>query len=127
MVHATEGRAVNIDLDIGDIDITYADSTNQSLYQMFSSNYPLSNFNRPELLYVTDGVLGVPLEIDVIVNNLGSVQSGFITFDLLVFHNEYTHFELLNFTSSMTPISGSSSGSMVTEIIDAAEHVPGVV
>lgn len=112
MVHATEGRAVNIDLDIGDIDITYADSTNQSLYQMFSSNYPLSNFNRPELLYVTDGVLGVPLEIDVIVNNLGSVQSGFITFDLLVFHNEYTHFELLNFTSSMTPISGSSSGSI---------------
>ncbi|HIF46307.1 MAG TPA: hypothetical protein EYQ73_05880 [Candidatus Poseidoniales archaeon] len=113
MAQATQGRAVNIDLEVGDIDITYADSTNQSLYQMFSSNYPISNFNRPELLYVTDGVLGVPLEIDIIVNNLGSVQSGFITFDLLILHNEYTHFELLNFTSSMTPISGASAGSIM--------------
>ena len=38
MVTATNGRAVNVDLDVTDISITYPDSTNQSLYQMFSSN-----------------------------------------------------------------------------------------
>ena len=55
---STSGRAVNVDLTVGDISITYQDSTNRSKYQMFSSNYPIVGFNKPQNLYVTDGVLG---------------------------------------------------------------------
>ena len=43
LANAASGRAVNVDLDVKDISITYPDSTNQSLYQMFSSNYQRQN------------------------------------------------------------------------------------
>ena len=112
MTTATTGRAVNIDLDVADISITYPDSTNQSLYQMFSSNYPISSFNKPENLYVTDGVIGVEMNINIVIDNIGTVQSGFIDVVVLVLHNEYTRFELLNDTKTLSPISGSSSGSL---------------
>jgi hypothetical protein len=73
MTTATTGRAVNIDLDVADISIAYPDSTNQSLYQMFSSNYPISSFNKPENLYVTDGVIGVEMNINIVIDNIGMV------------------------------------------------------
>jgi uncharacterized membrane protein len=112
MASATSGRAVNIDLDVSDISITYPDSGNQSLYQMFSSNYPIVNFNKPENLYVTDGVIGVEMNINIVIENLGSVQSGFVDVEVFVLHNEYTRFELLNTSNGISPISGSSSGSV---------------
>ena len=109
---ATLGRAVNIDLSVGDISFSYPDSTNSSLYQMFSSNHPIINFNRPAELYVIDSVLGVEIEIEVTIQNEGTVQSGFVDFSLLILHNEYQHFELHNFSNSMTPINGASSSSI---------------
>tara|TARA_B110000444_G_scaffold190471_1_gene180068 strand:- start:6356 stop:9808 length:3453 start_codon:yes stop_codon:yes gene_type:complete len=112
MVVATSGRAVNIDLDVTDISITYPDSVNQSLYKMFSSNYPIAEFNKPENLYVTDGVVDVEMNINVVIENLGTVQSGFVDIELLVLHNEYARFELLNESRTLSPISGSSSASI---------------
>ena len=112
MVNATTGRAVNIDLGVSDISISYPDSTNQSLYKMFSSNYPIANFDKPENLYVTDGVAGVEININIIVDNIGTVQSGFVDVSIIVLHNEYTRFELLNDSRTISPISGSSSGSV---------------
>ena len=112
MANAATGRAVNIDLDITDISITYPDSANQSLYQMFSSNYPIVSFNKPENLYVTDGVLGVEMNINIVVENLGTIQSGYVDVDVFVLHNEYSRFELLNTTSGLSPIPGSSSASV---------------
>ena len=112
MTSGTSGRAVNVDLDVTDISITYPDSTNQSLYQMFSSNYPIPGFNKPEMLYVTDGVVGVEMNINIVIENLGTVQSGFVDVEILVLHNEYTRFELLNTTRGISPISGSSSASL---------------
>ena len=112
MISATNGRAVNVDLDVTDISITYPDTTNQSLYQMFSSNYPIPGFNKPEMLYVTDGVVGVEMNMNIVIENLGTVQSGFVDVEILVLHNEYTRFELLNTTRGVSPISGSSSASL---------------
>ena len=112
LISATNGRAVNVDLDVTDISITYPDSTNQSLYQMFSSNYPIPGFNKPEMLYVTDGVVGVEMNINIVIENLGTVQSGFVDVEVLVLHNEYTRFELMNTTRGVSPISGSSSASL---------------
>lgn len=109
---AESGRSVNVDLDITDISITYPDNANQSLYQMFSSNYPIAGFNKPEMLYVTDGVVGVESNINLVIENLGTVQSGYVDVTIFVLHNEYSRFELLNTTQGMSPISGSSSASL---------------
>ena len=109
---ADNGRSVNVDLDVVDISITYPDSTNQSLYQMFSSNYPIAGFNKPEMLYVTDGVVGVELNLNIVVENIGSAQSGYVDVDVMVLHNEYARFELLNTTRGLSPIPGSSSSSI---------------
>ena len=109
---ADSGRSVNVDLDITDISITYPDNANQSLYQMFSSNYPIAGFNKPEMLYVTDGVVGVESNINLVIENLGTVQSGYVDVTIFVLHNEYSRFELLNTTQGMSPISGSSSASI---------------
>ena len=110
-VVATSGRASNIDLAVGDISITYTDSTNRSKFQMFSSNYPIIGFNKPQSLYVTDGVLNVEMNINVKIDNIGTVQSGFVDVQFYVLHNEYTRFELLNTTVGISPIPGSSTGS----------------
>ena len=112
MVVATSGRAVNIDLDVTDISITYPDSVNNSLYKMFSSNYPIPEFNKPESLYVTDGVVNVEMNINVVIENLGTAQSGFVDIELLVLHNEYARFELLNESRTLSPIAGTSSASI---------------
>ena len=112
MVVATSGRAVNIDLDVTDISMTYPDSVNNSLYKMFSSNYPIPEFNKPENLYVTDGVVNVEMNINVVIDNLGTAQSGFVDVELLVLHNEYARFELLNESRTLSPISGTSSASI---------------
>ena len=109
---ADNGRSADVDLDVTGISITYPDSANQSLYQMFSSNYPIPGFNKPEMLYVTDGVVGVELNMNIVVENLGSAQSGFIDVEVMVLHNEYTRFELLNTTKGLSPISGGSSSSV---------------
>ena len=112
MVVATSGRAVNIDLDVTDISMTYPDSVNNSLYKMFSSNYPIPEFNKPENLYVTDGVVNVEMNINVVIENLGTAQSGFVDIELLVLHNEYARFELLNESRTLSPIAGTSSASI---------------
>ena len=112
MVVATSGRAVNIDLDVTDISMTYPDSVNNSLYKMFSSNYPIPEFNKPENLYVTDGVVNVEMNINVVIENLGTAQSGFVDVELLVLHNEYARFELLNESRTLSPIAGTSSASI---------------
>ena len=111
-VSADSGRSVNVDLDVVDISISYPDNANRSLYEMFSSNYPIANFNKPESLYVTDGVIGVEMNLNIVVENLGTSQSGFIDIEVIVLHNEYTRFELLNTTRGMSPIAGSSSASI---------------
>ena len=108
-VGATSGRATNIDLAVGDISITYPDTVNRSKYQMFSSNYPILGFNKPQNLYVTDGVLGVDMNINIQIENLGNAQSGFVDVQVYILHNEYTRFELLNYTTGSSPIPGSSN------------------
>ena len=79
---------------------------------MFSSNYPIPEFNKPENLYVTDGVVNVEMNINVVIENLGTAQSGFVDVELLVLHNEYARFELLNESRTLSPIAGTSSASI---------------
>ena len=90
VVSASSGRAINVDLDVTDISMSYPSQSNQTLYQMFSSNYPIPGFDKPEMLYVTDGVVNVEININIVITNLGTAQSGFVDIEVLVLHNEYT-------------------------------------
>ena len=44
---------------------SYSTSADEGKYRMFSSNHPIPGFNRPASLYVIDGVVNVPIELDV--------------------------------------------------------------
>ena len=111
-IPATSGSGVkanNIDLYVEQISMNYPDPANDSLYKMFSSNHPIANFDRPANLYVTDGVVGVESEINVSIGNIGTSVSGSIDVQILILHNEYKRFELLNTTVASNPIQPSSS------------------
>ena len=109
---AASGRA-GVDVYVSDIDITYTNSADESKYRMFSSNYPISGFNRPENLFVVDGVLDVEMTITITASNSGTSDSSTFTAEVVIFHDEYTEFELHNtsFTFPNVPASGSSSTS----------------
>lgn len=109
---AASGRA-GVDVYVSDIDITYTNSADENKYRMFSSNYPISGFNRPENLFVTDGVLGVEMTVSITASNSGTSDSSSFTAEVVIFHDEYTEFELHNtsFTFPNVPASGSSTTS----------------
>ena len=51
-VHEVSPKATGVDLSVTDVDYSYPDLNDRNKYQMFSSNYPIANFNKPESLYV---------------------------------------------------------------------------
>ena len=54
------GRASGVDISVSDVDFSYANTIDEQRYQMFSSNYPISNFNRPASLFVIDSCFAKP-------------------------------------------------------------------
>ena len=68
-------RSTNIDISVTDISFSYTSTVDSDKYKMFSSNYPILNFNRPEQLFVIDAMVNVPIEIQVTVNNFGTSSS----------------------------------------------------
>ena len=67
-------KSTGVDLSVTAISYSYPDSVDRQKYQMFSSNYPIPNFNKPESLFVTDAVIDVPITIQVTVQNPRSYQ-----------------------------------------------------
>ena len=102
-----------VDLRVSDVSISYPNSVNESLYEKFSSNHPIQGFDRPASMYVTDGVVGVEMEINVSVENLGNSDSGILNMSFLILHNEYTRFELLNETINSPIIPAGSSDNVL--------------
>lgn len=105
------GRSTGVDLSVTDISFSYASSTDQAKYQMFSSNHPIANFDRPANLYVVDSVINVPISISFTIQNLGNSNSGSFNVIISIIHNEYTDFELHNETVSVNSIGGGGSTS----------------
>ncbi|MDP6010460.1 MAG: hypothetical protein QF707_01575 [Candidatus Poseidoniaceae archaeon] len=115
VVMETEGASgrAGVDVYVSDIDISYTNSADENKYRMFSSNYPISGFNRPENLFVVDGVLNVDMTISITASNSGTSDSSTFNAEVVIFHDEYTEFEIHNtsFTFPNVPASGSSSTS----------------
>ena len=110
----TSGRSTGVDLTVNSnglqVSVFYPDSTNSSKYRMFSSNYPILSFNRPQSLFVIDAMVNVESQLDVEIENIGTASSGVVTVEVKVFHNEYTYFEIINQVTQINQIAGGASG-----------------
>ena len=111
---AVSARATGVDITITDVSYSYTNESDESKYRMFSSNFPVPGFNKPEMLYVVDAVVNVPIFVEITVENIGSSQSGSVVVNLLQLHNEYSLFELMNTTLQMPVISAGSSNVVST-------------
>ena len=107
---SASGRS-GIDVYISDYEFEYVDSADVNTYKMFSSNYPVSGFNKPETLFITDGVLGADLRISFTISNDGTSDSSAFTANVVILHDEYIEFELLNTTVQVSnvPAQGTST------------------
>ena len=92
-------KATGVDLSVTDVDFSYPNSNDRNKYQMFSSNYPIAGFNKPESLYVVDAVKGVEIESKVFLSNSGTVDATNVEINILIIHNEYLDFNLHNITN----------------------------
>ena len=97
-------KSTGVDLSVSAISYYYPDSVDRQKYQMFSSNYPIPNFNKPESLFVTDAVIDVPITIQVTVQNLGTTNSPAVDLTVVTLHNEYQNFELSNQTNVISSV-----------------------
>ena len=110
LAQATGARSNGVDLSVEGVSFTYSTSTDEGKYRMFSSNHPIPGFNRPASLFVIDGMVDVPIDVDVTVRNTGSLASAVTDVRLLVLHDEYERFEITNLTGPLNSVSASSSG-----------------
>ncbi|HII50331.1 MAG TPA: hypothetical protein HA322_03265, partial [Candidatus Poseidoniaceae archaeon] len=85
----TSAKATGVDLTVTDISYSYPDAVDRSKYQMFSSNTPPINFNRPDSLFVTDAVIDTQIEIQIEISNIGDSNSPNLDLNVLIIHNEY--------------------------------------
>ena len=101
-------KATGVDLTVTDISYSYPDAVDRSKYQMFSSNTPPVNFNRPDSLFVTDAVIDTQIEIQIEISNIGASNSPNLDLNVLIIHNEYQDFEIFNVTNQVNSIRGQS-------------------
>ena len=111
-IHEASGRATGVDVTVSDVSFSYTTAGDEEQYRMFSSNYPVLGFNRPAELYIVDAVVNVPIQVDIMVENLGTASSGTIDVNIKVLHNEYSLFEMINETVQMNSLSGGNSNSV---------------
>ena len=102
-------RATGVDLSVEELSYSYPNSADSEKYRMFSSNYPILNFNRPADLYVVDAVRDVEIQLRVKVANLGNTNSPVVDLNVLILHNEYQDYEIYNSTNQINVIRGQSS------------------
>ena len=105
-------KGTGVDLTVTEVSFSYTTPGDEEQYRMFSSNYPVFGFNRPQSLYVTDAVVDVPIQLEALVENLGTASSGFIDVNIKVLHNEYALFEPVNETLQLSSLAGGESNTV---------------
>ena len=83
--HEVGPKSTGVDLSVTDVDFSYPNSNDRNKYQMFSSNYPIVGFNKPESLYVVDAVKDVEIESKVFLSNIGTVDATNVEINILIF------------------------------------------
>ena len=108
----SSSKATGVDVTVSEVSFSYTTSSDEEQYRMFSSNYPLIGFNRPQTLYVVDAVVNVPILLEALVENKGTASSGTIDVNIQVLHNEYAQFETVNYTLQLSSLAGGNSNSI---------------
>ena len=108
----SSSKATGVDLTVSEVSFSYTTSSDEEQYRMFSSNYPIIGFNRPQTLYVVDAVVNVPILLEALVENKGTASSGTIDVNIKVLHNEYAQFETVNYTLQLSSLAGGNSNSL---------------
>jgi len=106
--HEVNSKATGVDLSVTDVDFTYPNANDRGKYQMFSSNYPIADFNKPETLYVVDAVKDVEIELKVFLSNIGTLDATSVEVNILIIHNEYLDFNLHNITNTIGSVRAQS-------------------
>ncbi len=107
------GRASGIDVYPSGFDLEYTSSSDESKYRLLSSHDPSgAGFSRPVDLYVIDGMLNKSQRISVTISNQGNTASGGFTLRIVVQHNEYEDFEILNTSVNVPSIAASDSATV---------------
>ena len=108
----SSSKATGVDVTVSEVSFSYTTSSDEEQYRMFSSNYPIIGFNRPQTLYVVDAVVNVPILLEALVENKGTASSGTIDVNIKVLHNEYAQFETVNYTLQLSSLAGGNSNSL---------------
>ena len=108
----SSSKATGVDVTVSEVSFSYTTSGDEEQYRMFSSNYPIIGFNRPQTLYVVDAVVNVPIQLQALVENKGTASSGTIDVNIKVLHNEYAQFETVNYTLQLSSLVGGNSNSI---------------
>ena len=105
-----------VDVRVVNATVAYTNFADESLYKMFSSNHPVSGFDRPAELFVIDAMVNTSATLTITVENVGSNPSGVIDINVRLLHNDYTYFELANTTLQMANLAGGGSNTVEVDI-----------
>ena len=106
-----------VDVRVLGATVEYTNSADESKYKMFSSNHPIFGFDRPQELFVIDGMVNVSATLTVTVENLGTNPSGVIDVNVVLLHDEYSYFEISNSTVQMASLAGGTNNTVTVNIV----------
>ena len=113
-MQATQGRA-GPDITPTAAAATYVSTTDHSNHAALSSQDPSSiGMNRPADLWIIDGMLGLPQQIEVTVENQGNSAAGSFNVDVEIIHDEYADFILHSFRGTVNSLAAGSSATVTT-------------
>ena len=102
-------KSSGINLSPAGFEFQYANNADFESFGLLSSYTCCDTVNRPEYLWIMDGMLNKEQQIGVTIQNLGSTASGQFDLHIYVEHNEYDEFIIFDQIIQVSSISGSSS------------------
>ena len=114
LANATQGRA-GPDIVPTSAYVSYVSSTDHTNHAALSSQDPSSiGMNRPVDLWIIDGMIGLPQQIEVTLENQGDSSAGSFNVDVEIIHDEYTDFILHTYRGNVGSISAGGSATVTT-------------
>ena len=113
----SSSKLSGINLSPAGFEFQYSNNADFQNYGLLSSYTCCDTVNRPESLWIVDGMLNIQQQIGITIQNVGSTASG--QFDLRVYieHNEYDEFIIFDQVVQVSSISGSSSKTLYLNFI----------
>ena len=111
---ATQGRA-GPDIAPTAATVTYVSNTDHTNHAALSSQDPSSTgMGRPANLWIVDGMLGLPQQIEATVENQGDSAAGSFSVDIEILHDEYSDFILHSHRGSVNSLAAGASTTVTT-------------